>query len=259
MGTTDNGYSAPPREGTRPCGWDGAFAVPGVKDWDPVWECFQYLMREFDTRVEWLRPGWCWGYAYRANANNPNSLSRHSGAIAVDLNAPLHPNGVSTYKTFTPAQQRTIYGIMDEVRCPCHNNRVFRWGGDYTSTPDAMHFEINVPSSCVTRADQQLREKENNMNEQDLNQIKRLFREQLQPVKESSIRQTQRIMKMEKTAAKADLRQTKILRALARDMREENKAEIEAEANELEANANERIAAIEAWENAPADHETQEP
>lgn len=258
MGTTDNHYSAPPAEGIRDCGWDGAFAVPGVKNWDPVYEVFQYLMREFDTRVEWLRPGWCWGYAFRPNANNPNMLSRHSGAIAVDLNAPLHPNGVPTSNTFTPGQRATVNDILDEIRCTCHNTRVLRWGGDYTGTPDAMHFEINVPSRCVTSAVEQLKEKENNMNDQDLAQIKKLFREQLQPVKEASVKQTQRIMGMAKDAAKADLRQTQMLRLLVADMKEENKAEFAASVQELEDSANARLAAIEESEAEPADHETPE-
>jgi D-alanyl-D-alanine carboxypeptidase-like protein len=253
MPTTDNHYSAPPKEGIRPCGWDGAFAVPGVKDWDPVWDVFQYLMREFDTRVEWLREGWCWGYSYRPNANNPNMLSRHSGGIAVDLNAPLHPNGVPTNNTFTSGQRATVNVILDEIKCPCHDTRVLRWGGDYNGTPDAMHFEINVPSSCVTNAAQQLKDKEDDMNDQDLAQIKQLFREQLQPVKEASVKQTQRIVKMEKAAAQADLRQTKMLKALVADMNEENRADFEDAVDELEASANERLAAIEDMETEPSE------
>lgn len=257
MATTDNHYSAPPVEGIRECGYDGAFAVPGVKNWDPVWEVFQYLMKEFDTRVEWLRPGWCWGYSFRANANNPLALSRHSGGIAVDLNAPLHPNGVTTNQTFTPGQRSTVNDILDEVRCPCHGSRVLRWGGDYTGTPDAMHFEINVPSRCVTLAAEQLKEKEDDMNDQDIAQIKQLFREQLQPVKEASVKQTQRVVKMEKASAKSDLRQTKLLRLLVADMNEENKAEIDDAIDELETSANERLQAIREDEIEPAEH--QEP
>jgi len=249
MSTTDNGYSAPPHEGIRECGWDGAFAVPGVKDWGPVWECFQYLMREFDTRVEWLRPGWCWGYAFRPNANNPNALSRHSGAIAVDLNAPLHPNGVPTRNVFTSAQITTVNKILDEVKCSCHGWRVFRWGGDYTITPDAMHFEIDVAPTCVVSAAQSL--KEDKMEEQDFDRIKALFREALQPVKEANVRQTQRIMEMERESAKADLRQAKMIKLLVKDMKAENAAELEAEADALEEQGNRRLQLVVEMETQP--------
>lgn len=254
MGRTDNGYSAPPTDGIRAVGWDGAFAVPGVKDNNAVWFCFQYLMEQFDTRVEWLRPGWCWGYSFRANANNPNALSRHSGAIAVDLNAPLHPNGVATNATFSSAQRTTVNKILDEVRCTCHEDRVFRWGGDYTGTPDAMHFEINVPLVCVRRAALALKERMDKMDEQDLKQFKDAMRELLQPVKEASVRQTQKIMKMERQGAEADIRQSKMLRALVKDMNAENRAEVEAAAKELEDQGKQRLAEVEKLEREPANH-----
>jgi len=256
MGSTDNGYSAPPVEGIRQCGWDGAYAVPGVKDWDPVWKCFQYLMREFDTRVEWLRPGWCWGFAYRANANNPNALSRHSGAIAVDLNAPLHPNGVPTSQVFTSAQRATINRILDEVRCPCHGNRVFRWGGDYTGTPDAMHFEINVPPLCVTNASRNLDKEEFTMDAETKKEMRELLVDLLNPMKQASVEQTQRIMTMERQSAERDLKQARLLRAVAKSLGVENpnRQDVEKEADDLESKAKESIKRLDEMEAQP-DHD----
>lgn len=214
MATTDNGYSAPPAEGIRSIGVDGAFAAPGVKNWAPVYACFLYLMQEFDSRVEWLRPGWCWGYAYRENRNSPNSLSRHSGAIAVDLNAPLHPNGVPTSRVFTPAQVSAINRILDEIKCDCHGNRIFRWGGDYTGTPDAMHFEINQPPACVMSAAGNLNKEGFTMDTETKTELRELMTELLNPVKEAGVRQTTRIMDYERRNAKSNLLQVKLLRRL---------------------------------------------
>lgn len=256
MGRTDNGYSAPPAEGIRPCGFDGAFAVPGVKDWAPVYEVFAYLMEQFDTRVEWLRPGWNWGYAYRANANDPYSLSRHSGAIAVDLNAPLHPNGVPTDNVFTQAQQVTINRILDEIKCECHGNRILRWGGDYTGTPDAMHFEINQPAACVISAAKKLKEgPDMAMDQADRKWFLTAIKEAVQPIKEATVRQTERIMDAERKSAEADIRHAKLLKAIAKDLGVENpnRKNVEAAATELEAKANARLEKVVEAQNAP-DH-----
>ncbi len=257
MGTTDNGYSAPPLEGIRACGFDGAFAVPGVKNWEPVYAIFSYLMEQFDTRVEYLRPGWCWGYAYRANANDPNSLSRHSGAIAVDLNAPLHPNGVPTDNVFTQDQQVTINRILDEIRCDCHGYRVLRWGGDYTSTPDAMHFEINLPQPCVISAAQKLKEGPNMaMDQEDREWFLTAIKEALQPVKEASVRQTKRIMYMEGLSAETDIRHAKLLKAIARELNVENpnRVTLHDAADDLERAGKERLRVVEILEAPPSGH-----
>lgn len=257
MGTTDNGYSAPPSQGIRACGYDGAFAVPGVKNWEPVYIVFAYLMEQFDTRVEWLRPGWCWGYAYRANANSPNSLSRHSGAIAVDLNAPLHPNGVPTDRVFTQAQQVTINRILDEIKCTCHGTRVLRWGGDYNGTPDAMHFEINVPQDCVTSASMKLEKgPDMAMDKEDRVWLKATIKEALQPVKEASVRQTKRIMDMERKGAQADIVHAKLLIAIAKELGVGNSSgkKVEEVAKQLEADGNARLSAVAEMENGPGAH-----
>lgn len=248
MGTTDNGYSAPPAEGIRDLVVDGAAFVPGVKDWYPVWAVLDHFWTQFDERVEWLRPGWCWGYAFRPNANDPNSLSRHSGAIATDGNAPLHPNGVPTRNTFTSAQIDEVHKILDEI-VDDDGNRVLRWGGDYTGTPDAMHTEINAGTESVKQAARNI--KETTVDQQDLEEIRKTVVAALNPVKEASIRQTQRIMTMLRDSAERDEAQAKMLRALVRDMKAENAAEVEAEADRLESKAKATIKELDAMERQP--------
>lgn len=139
MEHTDNGWPAAKNLPTRVIE-----PVKGVKiriaDNDNVEAVFTYLIVNYHRRVEKVSGPVVddWGFAYRPNANDPNSLSRHSGGIAVDLNALKHPNGVSVPKTLTVKQVFEIHAILDELL------GTVRWGGDYHHTIDAMHFEINV-------------------------------------------------------------------------------------------------------------------
>jgi len=75
-----------------------------------------------------------WGLSIRANKNNPDSPSWHSWGIAIDLDASQNPNG-SHHTTFP----------VDETRKWAHAFGL-RWGYDYHSTKDPMHFEF-----CGTR------------------------------------------------------------------------------------------------------------
>lgn len=79
-----------------------------------------------------------WGFSIRANKNDPSSPSWHSWGIAVDLDAAQNPNG-SMHTTFPVTETRALAHAFG-----------FRWGFDYHSTKDPMHFEY-----CGTRADAQ--------------------------------------------------------------------------------------------------------
>lgn len=98
-----------------------------------------YISDEFHKRVEPVRKDWSWGYAYRPIRNATSGYSNHASATAIDLNAPEHPLGARN--TFSAAQVREIRKILAEV------GGLVRWGGDYFSRGDEMHFEINVPPS----------------------------------------------------------------------------------------------------------------
>jgi hypothetical protein len=80
-----------------------------------------------------LQPGWCWGGACRAIKRSDGTLtstpSNHSWYLALDLNAPENGFGASTH---------TIPVAMARL----WNEYGFRWGGDYSGTPDWMHFEF---------------------------------------------------------------------------------------------------------------------
>lgn len=103
----------------------------GVKTGD-VTTVLRYVAEQFQARVEPIVGGWCWGYTYKQNVNNPSSLSCHASGTALDINAPDHPNGSGG--TFSDAQVGEIYAILNEVQ------GAVEWLEGY----DEMHFEIAV-------------------------------------------------------------------------------------------------------------------
>jgi hypothetical protein len=142
MATSYNGWPASPDKneiGVVKFGDAQGFPFPGgVKSGD-VFAVLGYVMTQLHERVEACVEGWCWGYTYKANVNNPSQLSCHASATACDWNAPLHPNGSSG--TFTQSQRGTIYAILDEVQGAV----------DWLEGYDEMHFEIAVDASTLAR------------------------------------------------------------------------------------------------------------
>lgn len=158
MSRSQNGWYAGPDLRTRPLVVAGESFSPGVLDNDDVYAVLRYVAEQMHARVEPIvSAGWHqaddWGFYYRPNANDPTSLSNHSSATAFDYNATRHPNGVPTRRTFTDRQIQEIHQILAEV------SWVVRWGGDYTRTPDAMHFEINDNAAAVRYVATRLKQK----------------------------------------------------------------------------------------------------
>jgi hypothetical protein len=75
-----------------------------------------------------------WAYAYRMVRGNPTKLSCHSSGTAIDLNATRHALGkVGTFPAEKVPMIRALakkYGL--------------KWGGDFKSRADEMHFEIEI-------------------------------------------------------------------------------------------------------------------
>jgi hypothetical protein len=138
MATSQNGWPVNPARTYR--------QVPGstvrltVAD-GPAGDVLMYVAAQFDRRVEDI--DWKssrgefddWGWADRP-IRGSNQTSNHASATAIDLNATRHPLGVRG--TFSDAQVVEIRKILAEV------GHVVRWGGDYASRADEMHFEINA-------------------------------------------------------------------------------------------------------------------
>lgn len=138
MPTSQNGWPASPNLKLRRLTVNGVGFPPGIRDDDDVAYILGYFAEQFAARVQPLKSPGCWGFSYRADKNQASDLSNHASGTAIDFNAPQHPNGVATARTFTPKQIAEVHQILAE----CHG--ALRWGGDYTHTVDAMHVEVNV-------------------------------------------------------------------------------------------------------------------
>ena len=125
-----------------------SFTVPGTKrkmalnaDCAPILIAF---CAEFHEKVERIDDGQLddWGYAYRAVRGKTTGLSNHASGTAIDLNAPRHPLGKSN--TFTDAQEVIIRKLSKKYG--------IRWGGDYKTRKDEMHWEIvETPAQVKAR------------------------------------------------------------------------------------------------------------
>lgn len=71
----------------------------------------------------------CWGFDCR-QIRGSSEPSNHSWGTAIDINAPQNPMG-KKLKTNMPAWMPDLWNAYG-----------FRWGGDYVSRPDAMHYEF---------------------------------------------------------------------------------------------------------------------
>jgi hypothetical protein len=89
-------------------------------------------MTQFDSHHKLIVDDW--GYAVRPVRGQTSGYSNHGG-YAFDDNATRHPLGRA--HTFSPAQVVQIHKILAMYE------GIIRWGGDYHSRKDEMHFEIN--------------------------------------------------------------------------------------------------------------------
>lgn len=129
---------------------DGETFPPGVLRGD-VYDVFDELVRDLDLiePVDLGHSGDDWGYAYRQN-RNANNLSCHASGTAIDYNAARHPNGKRN--TWAP-------GAADKIRrlLKTKYRGLIRWGGDFTGTPDEMHFEIIGTRGQITELNRVLK------------------------------------------------------------------------------------------------------
>ncbi len=81
------------------------------------------------------------GFNWRTNRNNPNQQSLHSFGIAIDINPTNNPNYRSKVR---PCKTDIPQKVIDILK-----NNGFRWGGEYKSVCDSMHFEwVRGSASC---------------------------------------------------------------------------------------------------------------
>ncbi len=88
----------------------------------------------------------CWGFSCRP-IRGSSSPSNHSWGLAVDINAPTNPMG--------PVLITDMPGWMPDL----WNAYGFKWGGDYKTRPDAMHYEFMGSVADAARLTQVARDK----------------------------------------------------------------------------------------------------
>ena len=117
---------------------------------------FTDLINWFDKEIEpVVRPGEeydDWSYANRLVRGSTKTVSNHGSATAIDINAVIHPRGVRN--TFSAAKQKKIRAKMATY------NGVVRWGGDYSTVVDDMHFEINASRAATKVLADKIRSKD---------------------------------------------------------------------------------------------------
>lgn len=91
---------------------------------------------EFHALIEPIDEGTFddWGYAYRMVRGDQTKLSCHSSGTAIDLNATKHPLGKSG--TFAVEKVPMIRALSKKYG--------LKWGGDFRSRKDEMHWEVEV-------------------------------------------------------------------------------------------------------------------
>lgn len=99
-----------------------------------------------------------WGWAWRPVRGQSKGFSNHASATSLDLNATRHPRGVRD--TFSAKQIRAVRKILASTFDSRVGRNVVRWGEDYTTTVDGMHFEINADADAVARVAKRIRAKQ---------------------------------------------------------------------------------------------------
>lgn len=178
MTTSQNGYQV----GRAHC---GIYTVPGTRVQVAVREgavatVLLYLAARIDNEVEDLDtarsysedprpdvPGGGpsavpddYGFADRPIRGSVR-ISNHASGTAIDTNATQHPLGKRG--TFTVPQVKAIRAILADLEDPTTGRCVVRWGGDYISRADEMHWEIDAPEDAVRRVAARIVKREKTM------------------------------------------------------------------------------------------------
>jgi D-alanyl-D-alanine carboxypeptidase-like protein len=137
MATSQNGWTVNPSQITDLTVAGAHFG--GVRSGD-VFTVLQYVAVRYAAEVERLIDGQCGAYNPR-KIEGSKTWSNHASATAIDCNWGRHPRGVRG--TFSRSQ----LAKLRELLTYCEG--VVRWGGDFTTTVDEMHFEIHGNAAAV--------------------------------------------------------------------------------------------------------------
>jgi hypothetical protein len=193
------------------------------------------VARRFHNEVESLTGGVRddWGWAYRPVRGQSSGFSNHASATAIDLNATQHPRGVRN--TFTASEKAAVRKILAATHDDTIDRNVVRWGEDYSTTIDGMHFEINADSAAVARVAKRIRDGSGSEDED----MKASDPIRLGPGSSQVLGQTDGLITYEESVAlqtAAAVQTVQVLQAFIAEQRQTN-AQILAELRELKAEA----------------------
>lgn len=97
---------------------------------------FSWLLAELDKIESVDEVGWDGGFA-RRRIKNSTLWSNHASGTAIDWNASQHPRGGAQFAGWRAEQVRAIRQLLATPQGKC-----FKWGADFQTTKDAMHFEL---------------------------------------------------------------------------------------------------------------------
>jgi hypothetical protein len=101
----------------------------------------------FDRNIERIDMGFDdWGWSTRKIAGT-DQWSNHASGTAMDLNSNEHPQGSPPSATFSTIEVNGIHRRLKMYK------ECVRWGGDFRTIVDTMHYEINQDlPACEARA-----------------------------------------------------------------------------------------------------------
>ena len=140
--------------------------LPGVRMGD-VAVVLLHVGKLFNERVEKLYNPGCWGWNKPEPIPGTNVYSNHASGTAVDFNAPSFPWKMYRMTESQVAACRQIVKEMDGV---------VRWGGDYTTFVDEMHFEIDASQNEVAALAKKIKQGEDMIGRDELRAAFRAFR-----------------------------------------------------------------------------------
>lgn len=155
MAVSQNGYSVLSKEvgGKQPTLRD--WHIPGVDRVIPLRDgscgfLLVHMATWYDRNIERIDIGFDdWGWSPRRIAGS-EVWSNHASGTAMDLNSNQHPQGTPSQATFSTLEVTGIHRRLKMYR------ECVRWGGDFRTLVDSMHFEINQPLNLVENRARQL-------------------------------------------------------------------------------------------------------
>ena len=160
MSTSQNGWTVVDSTAMDRTAVHGVAFPNGFRAGDVAY-VLRWFFGQFHARVEQLVTPGCWGYDKR-EIDDSGTWSNHASGTAGDANAPQHPRGKRG--TFSSTKLAALRQLLAET------GGVIRWGGDFTTIVDEMHFEIHGNAAAVAALADKIKG-EDEMTDEDMRKL----------------------------------------------------------------------------------------